>query len=243
MDPFSVFVAFTSLGLGGILKGATGIGAPLIAVPALALIFDVPTAIAIFSLPNLFTNAWQAWFFRQHQRSKRLVWGFAISGVLGISLGTYFLTILSPHLLQKSLAIILLTYIVFKIANSTWILRRNLGLKFAPAAGFLAGMVQGVTGLSAPISLSFLSAMKLERQEFIATINVFFGVTALPQIILLIHFNILTPHLSFWSFLALIPVLSFMPVGQSLSKKWSNQAFDRIILSLLCLISIKLILS
>ena len=53
MDIFPIIVAFLSLGLGGILKGATGAGAPLVAVPALALLFDVPTAIAIFSLPNL----------------------------------------------------------------------------------------------------------------------------------------------------------------------------------------------
>jgi uncharacterized membrane protein YfcA len=48
MDMFPILVAFLSLGLGGILKGTTGAGAPLVAVPALALLFDVPTAIAIF---------------------------------------------------------------------------------------------------------------------------------------------------------------------------------------------------
>ena len=65
MDMFPILVAFLSLGLGGILKGATGAGAPLVAVPALALLFDVPTAIAIFSLPNLLSNAWQGWSFRE----------------------------------------------------------------------------------------------------------------------------------------------------------------------------------
>ena len=64
MEFFAILVAFFSLGLGGVLKGATGAGAPLIAVPALAVLFDVPTAIAIFSLPNFFSNAWQGWSFR-----------------------------------------------------------------------------------------------------------------------------------------------------------------------------------
>ena len=241
MDTYSIFIAFMSLGFGGVLKGATGVGAPLIAVPALALIFDVPTAIAIFSIPNLLTNALQAWRFWPYQKSKKLVWGFAISGVFGISIGTYFLATLSPYLLQKSLALVVLAFVAFKILNSTWFLSRDIANKLAPIAGFCAGILQGVSGLSAPISLSFLNSMKLERREFIATINVFFTVTALPQIILLIYFDILTVNRSLWSALSLIPVLMFMPLGQYLAQKWSNKIFEQIINSLLFLISIRLL--
>ena len=114
MNMFPILVAFLSLGLGGILKGATGAGAPLVAVPALALLFDVPTAIAIFSLPNLLSNAWQGWSFRKSQKSRRLVWGFAGAGVFGMALGTYFLTILSPVILEKALALIVLAFVTFK---------------------------------------------------------------------------------------------------------------------------------
>ena len=242
MEIFPVFVAFLSLGLGGILKGATGAGAPIIAVPALAILFDVPTAIAIFSLPNLLANIWQGWTFRREQRSKMLVWGFAGFGVLGMALGTYFLTILSLERLEKTLGIMILLFLGFKTLNPRWILVRHVGIKIAPIAGFLAGGLQGVTGLSAPISLSFLNAMRLDRSEFIATIAVFFSLTALPQIALLIYFNILTLSLSFWSFLGLLPVICFIPLGQYLAKKWSCEVFDRIILSFLMMIAVKLLI-
>jgi uncharacterized membrane protein YfcA len=242
LEIFPIVVAFLSLGLGGILKGATGAGAPIVAVPALAVLFDVPTAIAIYSLPNLFANVWQGWVFRKEQKSKMLVWGFAGFGVFGMALGTYFLTVLSPDRLEKALGVIVLLFVIFKILNPQWILVRHIGIKLAPVTGFLAGALQGVTGLSAPISLSFLNAMRLERSEFIATIAVFFGLTALPQITLLVYFDILTLSLSFWSFLGLLPVLGFIPIGQYLAKKWSREAFDRIILSLLLIISVKLIM-
>ena len=99
-----------------------------------------------------------------------------------------------------------------------------------------------MTRLSAPISLSFLNAMRLDRSEFIATIAVFFGLTALPQIALLIYFEILTLSLSFWSFLGVLPVIGFIPIGQYLAKKWSRETFDRIILFLLMIISVKLLI-
>ena len=50
-----------------------------------------------------------------------------------------------------------------------------------------------------------------------------------------------TVTLSFWSTLALIPVLTFMPVGQYLARRWSNKTFERIIILLLLFISIKLL--
>lgn len=242
MDMFPILVAFLSLGLGGILKGATGAGAPLVAVPALALLFDVPTAIAIFSLPNLLSNAWQGWSFRKSQKSRRLVWGFAGAGVFGMALGTYFLTILSPVILEKALALIVLAFVTFKLLNPQWKLAHHIGIKWAPFAGFSAGGLQGVTGLSAPISLSFLNSTRLNREEFIATIAVFFGLTALPQIALLIYYDILTLYLSFWSLLGLMPIMIFIPVGQFLANRWSPQTFDKIILTVLLVISVKLLI-
>ena len=50
---------------GGILKGATGAGAPIIAIPILTFLFDVPTAVASFTLPNLLSNLWQGVAFSQ----------------------------------------------------------------------------------------------------------------------------------------------------------------------------------
>jgi uncharacterized membrane protein YfcA len=53
-----IVVVCVFLALAGVLKGATGMGTPVIAVPALAACFDVPFAIAILVLPNFATNAW-----------------------------------------------------------------------------------------------------------------------------------------------------------------------------------------
>ena len=100
-----------------------------------------------------------------------------------------------------------------------------------------------MTGLSGPIILFCLNAMRLDRSEFIATIAVFFAITATPQIVLLLKFNILTPNLSLLSFLALFPIILGLPLGQYLAKNWSAKKFDQIILFLLFMISIKLLLA
>ena len=243
MDVFSISIATGALLAGGILKGATGAGAPLIAVPALAALFDVPTAISIFCIPNLLVNFWQSWYYRSNQKSKKLVWGFAISGAVGVTLGTFFLTFVSSNVLDRILALMILLFLLFKYLNPKWLLARDIAIRLAPIVGFFGGVLQGMTGLSGPIILFFLNAMRLDRSEFIATIAVFFTITATPQIALLLKFNILTPNLSLLSFLALFPIILGLPLGQYLAKNWSAKKFDQIILFLLFMISIKLLLA
>ena len=240
MDFFSILIATLALVFGGVLKGATGAGAPLIAIPAIAALFDVPTAICIFCLPNFLINIWQSWHFRQNQKSIRLVWSFAFAGAIGVTFGTYFLTYVSSLILNKVLAFVIFFFLIFKIVNSEWLLPRVFSIAIAPIIGCLGGLLQGMTGLSGPVILIFLNAMRLERTEFIATIAVFFMVTAIPQIILLVTFEVLNFELAVLSFFAIFPIIFGMLFGQHLGNKWSQDKFDRVVSVLLCLIMIKL---
>ena len=51
--------------MGGILKGATGVGAPLIAVPVMTSFVDIRFAVAVFVVPNLVTNLIQSIIYRR----------------------------------------------------------------------------------------------------------------------------------------------------------------------------------
>ncbi|MEE4345738.1 MAG: TSUP family transporter, partial [Paracoccaceae bacterium] len=91
------------------------------------------------------------------------------------------------------------------------------------------------------VSLSFLNALKLERPQFIVTISVFFFAMALVQIPLLAGLGILTRELFLLSCLALIPLMAAMPLGAWLARRGSANTFDRVILVLLSLLSLRLI--
>ena len=55
MDWFNIACLVLAFYFGGVLKGATGAGAPIIAIPIISLLYDVPTAVvAIKSLAYLF---------------------------------------------------------------------------------------------------------------------------------------------------------------------------------------------
>ncbi|WP_439122314.1 sulfite exporter TauE/SafE family protein [Marivita sp.] len=241
MDPASLAIAFVGILLGGFLKGATGAGAPVVGVPVLALVFDVPMAVAVFSVLNLFSNIWQSWAFRAEVTEQRFTWTFAVMGALGAALGSVLLASLPVPLLMASLAGVVFAYIGLRLARPNWVLARARARKMAPYVGLVGGVMQGAGGLSAPVSITFLNALNLPRKEFIATIAIFFLAMSVTQVPALAALGILTWDILVLAVFALIPMFLGIPIGSWAARFLSKQAFDRLILSLLAVIAVKLI--
>ena len=83
--------------------------------------------------------------------------------------------------------------------------------------------------------------LNLPRKEFIATIAIFFLAMSLTQVPALWTLGILTLDRLLLAFLALIPMFLGIPIGAWAARFLSKQAFDRLILSLLAVIAVKLI--
>src|SRR5690606_21900889 len=90
---------------GGLLKGATGAGAPILAVPALAAMFDVRFAVMVMILPNLVTNCWQSYRFRHHVPDRNFMLAMLAGGVAGAVVGTVALKALNPQILAIVMAL------------------------------------------------------------------------------------------------------------------------------------------
>ena len=241
MDPNLLLLATAAILLGGFLKGATGAGAPVVGVPILAAIFDVQFAVAVFSVLNLFSNIWHSHAYRRHRGPFRLVYGFAIAGSVGAIAGSVLLAFLPMDALMASLAAIVLAYILLRLFQPGWVLNRSVGMRLVPYVGIVGGLMQGAGGISAPVSVTFLNAMRLPREEFIATISVFFVTMSIVQIPSLAYLGILTLDRSLVAMAATVPMFLSMPVGEWAARYMSKAVFDRIILVLLAVIAVRLI--
>lgn len=237
----SVIIAAIFLALGGLVKGATGAGAPVLAVPALAMLYDVKLAVAVMMVPNLLTNIWQWWQHRKSLLQKRFVFAFATAGAIGTIAGTWLLATLPQEYLSLTLAAVVFVYVLFRFLRPGWILSNAAALKLSVPVGVIAGALQGASGISAPVSLSFLNAMRLERSAFIATVSVFFLMMTVTQLPSLMVLGILTPELLGISALALLPILALMPIGSKLAERFSKDVFDRVMLVMLSCLAVKLV--
>ena len=240
-DPLIIIAILVAFSLGGILKGATGAGAPIITIPVIAAFYDVRIAVIIMVIPNLLTNIGQLYQFRKTILPKFFTLLFAIGGGIGAFLGTILLANLSIKILTLSVAFIVIVYILLKLLVPSWKLTYEKAKKLVFLMGSLGGILQGTAGLSAPISITFLNSMKLERNQFIPTISVYFGVMSIFQMPTLYYYNFLNLEIILVSCISTLVLLSFMPIGSWIAKSVSKESFDKITLILLGFIAFRII--
>ncbi len=236
-----VVVVCVFLALGGLLKGATGMGTPVVAVPALAAYFDVPFAIAILVVPNLATNGWQIFQHRDERHGLPFLKRFVAAGALGALIGTLLLIKLPGEVLALWLAAIVVLYIGLRLVHPAWRVTPPQALAAAPPIGLISGLLQGATGISAPVSVTFLSAMRLPRPQFIVAVSsLFLGFFAVQAPTLAIS-GILTGERLLLSILAVLPIGVAMPAGAWLARKLTPPVFDRVVLAFLAGLAAKLV--
>lgn len=239
LDPIVlVSIAFA---LGGVLKGAAGAGAPLLAVPLMAILFDVPFAVAVFVIPNLVSNLWQVRSYRSSFPEGGFTLRFALAGMLGALLGTFALVRFSSDVLTTAVGLVILFYVGFRIVNPEWSLAWRRARVLAAPVGVMGGIFQGAAGLSAPFSVTFLNAAGLPRSQFIPVISLYFLAMACVQLPIQAVLGVMTWERLLYSCLAVVPLLLGMPLGEYLGRRVSQRVFGRLILGVLVLLAVRLL--
>jgi len=224
-------------------KGGLGGMAGTLSTPLMALVMPVNQVLGlllpIMLLADLFSIAlhWRCW-------NARLVWLLIPGGVLGVSIGTYFIANVSTQVLKMGLAIIALLFVVYKLFEKRLLGSKNYQQK--NWHGWLAGSTAGFTSAMAhsgvpPISI-YLMLQEVTPRVFVATCVLFYATLNWIKV----PFYFFTGMFDFqtlWQIAWVFPIVPFgVWFGRWLVTKVSKVVFDRIILVLLVIAALLLIL-
>jgi hypothetical protein len=237
-----LLAVLAAISLGALLKGMTGLGLPLFAVPALAMITSVEEAVVLMIFPSIGSNLWLVVNHWQHRSLLRDHLPFLTAGFAGGLLGTGLLVFFSDQTLKLLLAIWLGLYLLQYFFN-----RGGLGFfgasKFAGyPLGLAAGTIQGATGISAQVVAPYYHARGLVRAPYAFAVAFTFLIFTLAQSGAMANLQLLTPGRIQLSLFALVPALIFTRVGISMSHKISVTIFNRILLATFVVMELKLII-
>ncbi len=239
-DAWVIVVVASGLALGGFLKGATGAGAPLVAIPVMASFFDVRLAIVVMVVPNVVTNVLQIYRHAPGWSDLRLGGLMSIGAIPGVVVGTALLTWMSDRALALGLAVILTLYLLHRLRSPEFSLDDRTFMRLAVPVGCVAGFMQGAAGMSGPLALAFFNTTRLDRNVFIANISTFFLLTSILQTPVLYLGGLMTwPNLAL-SALAVVPILAMLPVGNYVGKRLDRMTFSRVVVSIIAVLAVRL---
>lgn len=226
--------------LGGLMKGVTGMGAPLVAVPLLASFYNIPTALCIIAIPAIVSNIWQVWTMRGEREGRTAMWRMIAGCGVGVVLGTMLLGLLPEKGLSIVMAGLILFYLGLRLLRPTLQIKAERARDTALPVGLLTGLLQGAAGISAPVGVTFIIAQRLPRDSQIFVLSVMFLVLTTTQAISLAAVGLMTSSLFQLSLLAVLPLGLGIWLGQHIGRRFSTRLFD--IITMLVLFATALVL-
>ena len=236
-----VIVTLTAIVIGALIKGMTGLGLPLIAIPTIASFASVEEAVVLMIIPTLGSNLW---LLGTHRRFAALLSAhlpFLVAGLAGAIVGTLLLTAIDDRWLKLTLAVWLAVYLAQLVFGN--FLRSMFQAKgtMAAAVGFVAGTIHGATGISAHIVAPYFHGRKLAPEAYAFLIAYAFMTFSGAQLATAASTQLFTAERLAIGMIALIPTLIFTQAGIQLAGKISDVAFQRILIAIFVLMEIKLI--
>jgi hypothetical protein len=223
------------------LKGATGLGFPLIATPVLTFLLDIRSAVVVLIIPSMFMDITQILRGVFPAALLRRVSGLVVLGVIGAFIGTAFLVSLPLRVLNLGLGVVVLVFVATHLIQPAFQISTNAEKLLSPLVGFVAGFLNGMTNVSGPVLAMYFYSLKLPKTEFIKAVSVIFFIVKCGQIAALSTWNQFTWPLFQLSLVVIALICIGFYAGLKIQDRVNQRSFNRALLVILSLIGISLI--
>ena len=237
-----LITAFLMFVTGGVVKGTLGVGLPLVVVPLLSLLFDASMAIGLLVLPVLVSNGLQAF------EGGRLIFSLKRFGTL---IGAQFFATLwandwgsklSPREMNAVIAFTVLSAVAVMLLSPKGEIPKKNEWWVGPAVGAIAGAMGGASSLTGPILITYLMALRLDRNEFVGSISIIYLLGSIPMYAAMLIWGRFGLNEVAWSCAGLLPMYLGLKIGVVLRKRLSEDGFRRILMGFLIFLAMLLVL-
>jgi len=166
------------------VRSAAGFGAVLIAVPMLAFVLPVPTAVAVATALTVVTSTQQV-----SRGWSQIAWAqfFIVSfyTMIGIGLGFYFISTLNENALRRGLGGFLILYSIYALwtRGASPVLPTRWHGALAAAAGIIGGFFGALFGGGVgPIYVVYFNVLRMNKEVFRVTISTVLLVSVVARI-------------------------------------------------------------
>ena len=240
-DLATAFVVAAAVLLAGFLKGIVGFGFPTTSTTLLALFLDVKVAVVLVILPNIVMDGVQMVRRGRLGPTARRLAVSLIAGGVGIVLGTKLLVMLPGWVATLLLGLFTLAFVALNATPFNPRLAPEWEKPLLPAAGFVSGVLGGLTNTPGTVLVILFYALGFPKDEFLRSIAMSFLVLKVVQLGAVAQFGLMS-----WGLLATSVGLTVVAVvgfygGLRVQDRLDQRAFNRAVLAFLALLGFWLI--
>lgn len=224
--PDAALVALVAIYLfGGVVKGVTGVGLPLVLVPLTAQFVPIPVAVALLTVPMVATNISQAMEGGHTLPAIRRLLPILVCVVIGLLIGVHLLLSIDRRLLSLILGIAFLGLAGLLAAMPHVHIGEAAARWSGPLVGFAAGVLGGMSAMFGPPMIAYLVGRRTDPESFVKQMAIFAFTASLTMLLALGGSGSMSWSDVGVSALAILPIQAGMPFGRWLRRRTKPQWF------------------
>lgn len=216
--------------LGGLIQGMTGFGVMLVALPLMALMMDIKTAIPLILMLGLVMNVILVCRLARHVQTRKWL-PLLMASLPGVPVGVYILKTVEPQWLE-----LLVGGVIIATAAATWqhgSSKVELKKRWALTAGFSAGFLGASIGAAGPPVIVYTALQPWPKHQIKATLVTFFCISGALILALQFFSGLVTPEVAHRFIQCLLPLLAGVFTGVRLFDTLNQRLYKRTIYILL----------
>ncbi len=211
--------------LAGTVKGLVGLGLPAISIALMSLFLPLSEAIALITLPTIFTNVWQAAVGGKFKLIVRRQWPLIVPLAVVLYLTVWLIGQKGPNWAFLVLGTVLIVYSTLGLFRIRLHIHADLEKPLAPVIGVVSGFVAGLVGVPIIPLMPYLQALDVKPTELVQTLGVVLCATSLTLTLSLLLFGLLDGPRAVVSAAAVVPAVAGMWIGQRIRSRLSVEQF------------------
>ncbi len=237
LDLSVLVVLAAGLLFAGAVKGALGVGLPLIAMPVMLLVLPAPVAVVVMALPILLSNFWLMVAGGHILANLRQFWPIIISVSAGLFVGSRLLVSVDEDSLITALGFVVLVFAVVSLTRFKPVIAPRWRTWAQPFFGLTGGLVGGFSTVFGPPISMYLVAIGLPKDRFVSAVGTTYFAGSLALNASLATLPVYGRDQALLAAAACLPVFAGMLIGQRMRAALPQEAFSRAVLVMLILSS------
>jgi hypothetical protein len=247
-DGFLIFpdlpsALFVLLGFvaGGLAKGVFGLGMPFVGLPFMVMAIPFQTAIALYLVPNFTANGQQMFGGGKFLVHMRRWAGLMVPMLAVIPFSVKILVTIDQSTAVLILGVVSVVFALLQIMPFAATIDPRHERWLGPIVGLTAGALAGISGLYGPVVIIYLMALRVPKEEFVASMGLIYFMGSVALYGSLAAFSIITLDVLTVSALGAVVIGAMILLAERIQARIAEARYRTSILLLLMIMGVDMV--